>query len=102
MGRADRTVSDSEPGTDNKSRPRVGRLLMYIIWPTALKIVVSRIRRSASRSKPELKSGLGTGSSGRSRTYVHGERFVMMVRNKSLIGGWPSRSSVRAGQRRSV
>jgi len=32
----------------------------------------------------------------------HGERFVMMVMNKSPTGGWPSRSRVRAGRRRSV
>ena len=65
IGRAERSVRDSEPSTDTRSRPRGGRLRTYSIWPTAFKTVVSRSRCSASRSSPELKSGLGTGSSGR-------------------------------------
>ena len=60
-----------------RSRPPRGRdmlsvlgsesLTLRAVRPIALRMVVSRIRRSASRSSPELKSGLGTGSSGRPR-----------------------------------
>src|SRR5260370_695677 len=95
-------VSVSRPVTVSRCRPRGERRRNSSIWPTALTMVVARTLRSANTSRPELKSGFGTGSTARPRRYVQGERLVMAVMNRCGVDGCPSRSRVRAGVRRSV